>query len=118
MSAFADRFELRCEPKQLMLLYYEICPCFPGYHCQKTKKIINIKEGLASTLFLFFLSSYILSALVPKVVGQSRVRDETRHVDSRFYHSTVPFLCIDNNFHSDQGQLKTEKTERILFRGS
>ena len=24
--AFANRFELRCEPKQLML-YYKICPC-------------------------------------------------------------------------------------------
>ena len=29
MSAFADRFELRCEPKRLMLLHYRICPCFP-----------------------------------------------------------------------------------------
>ena len=27
LSAFANRFELRCEPKQLMLLYYKICPC-------------------------------------------------------------------------------------------
>ena len=26
-SAFANRFELRCEPKRLMLLYYKICPC-------------------------------------------------------------------------------------------
>ena len=29
LSAFANRFELRCEPKQLMLLYYKICPCSP-----------------------------------------------------------------------------------------
>ena len=28
LSAFANRFELRCEPKQLMLLYYKICPCY------------------------------------------------------------------------------------------
>ena len=28
LSAFANRFELRCEPKRLMLLYYKICPCF------------------------------------------------------------------------------------------
>ena len=28
LSADANRFELRCEPKQLMLLYYKICPCF------------------------------------------------------------------------------------------
>ena len=27
LSAFANRFELRCEPKRLMLLYYKICPC-------------------------------------------------------------------------------------------
>ena len=29
LSAFANRFELRCEPKQLMLLYYKICPGLP-----------------------------------------------------------------------------------------
>ena len=27
LSAFANHFELRCETKQLMLLYYKICPC-------------------------------------------------------------------------------------------
>ena len=27
LSAFANLFELRCEPKRLMLLYYKICPC-------------------------------------------------------------------------------------------
>ena len=27
LSAFANSFELRCEPKQLMLLYYKICSC-------------------------------------------------------------------------------------------
>ena len=27
LSVFADRFDLRCEPKQLILLYYKICPC-------------------------------------------------------------------------------------------
>ena len=27
LSTFANRFELRCEPKQLMLLYCKICPC-------------------------------------------------------------------------------------------
>ena len=26
LSEFANRFELRCEPKQLMLFYYKICP--------------------------------------------------------------------------------------------
>ena len=29
LSAFANRFELRCEPKRLMLMYYKICPCYP-----------------------------------------------------------------------------------------
>ena len=28
LSAFANRFELRCEPKRLMLLYYKLCPCY------------------------------------------------------------------------------------------
>ena len=28
LSAFANRFELRCEPKRRMLLYYKICPCW------------------------------------------------------------------------------------------
>ena len=28
LSAFANRFELKCEPKQLMLLYYKMCPSF------------------------------------------------------------------------------------------
>ena len=28
LSVFANRFELRCEPKRLMLLYYKICLCF------------------------------------------------------------------------------------------
>ena len=27
LSAFANHFELRCEPKQL---YYKICPCYSG----------------------------------------------------------------------------------------
>ena len=27
LSELANRFELRCESKQLMLLYYKICPC-------------------------------------------------------------------------------------------
>ena len=28
LSAFVNRFELRCETKQLMLLYYKMCPCY------------------------------------------------------------------------------------------
>ena len=28
VSAFANRFDLRCQSKRLMLLYYKICPCF------------------------------------------------------------------------------------------
>ena len=27
LSAFANRFELRREPKQLTRLYYKLCPC-------------------------------------------------------------------------------------------
>ena len=34
LSAFANRFELRCGPKLLMLLYYKICPCC-NKCCQK-----------------------------------------------------------------------------------
>ena len=32
LSAIANRFEWRCEPKQLMLLYYKICPCYEERH--------------------------------------------------------------------------------------
>ena len=32
LSAFANGFEWRCEPKQLMLLYYKICPCSFVHH--------------------------------------------------------------------------------------
>ena len=28
LSALVNRFELRCEAKRMMLLYYEICPCW------------------------------------------------------------------------------------------
>ena len=31
LSAFANHFELRCEPKHLMLLYYKIYPCSSLY---------------------------------------------------------------------------------------
>ena len=31
LSAFVNRFEMRCQPKQLMLLYYKICPCSSKY---------------------------------------------------------------------------------------
>ena len=31
LSALVNRFELRCEPKRLMLLYYKICPCSLNY---------------------------------------------------------------------------------------
>ena len=36
LSAFANRFELRCEQKQLMVLYYKICPC---WRCYLTKMV-------------------------------------------------------------------------------
>ena len=32
LSADANRFELRCEPKRRMLLYYKICPCYVIYY--------------------------------------------------------------------------------------
>ena len=31
LYTFANRLELRCEPKRLMLLYYKICPCYPDH---------------------------------------------------------------------------------------
>ena len=30
LSALVNRFEVGCEPKRLMLLYYKICPCCIG----------------------------------------------------------------------------------------
>ena len=43
LSAFTNRFELRCEPKRLMLLYYKICPCCCREHLGINKKGISIK---------------------------------------------------------------------------
>ena len=42
LSTFANRFELRCEPKRLMILYYKICPCFSNQHFVKARH----REGL------------------------------------------------------------------------
>ena len=39
LSAFANRFELRCEPKRLMLLYYKICPCSIVYFSMKGESV-------------------------------------------------------------------------------
>ena len=42
LSAFANCFELRCEPKQLMLLYYRFCPC---YLRLQTKQIYSSRNS-------------------------------------------------------------------------
>ena len=39
MSAFANRFELRCESKRLILLYYKICPC-----CSDLKESSHLEQ--------------------------------------------------------------------------
>ena len=41
LSAFANRFELRCEPKQLMLLYYKICPCWKELLVKRKERKAN-----------------------------------------------------------------------------
>ena len=49
LSAFANRFELRCEPKRLMLLYYKICPCCTDlvecHLLEKAKKARNYRRS-------------------------------------------------------------------------
>ena len=35
LSVFANRFELKCEPRQLMILYYKICPCYSRHNYPK-----------------------------------------------------------------------------------
>ena len=44
LSAFANRFELRCEPKLLMLLYYKICPCLSLRISKSDKGIICLRS--------------------------------------------------------------------------
>ena len=39
LSAFANRFELRCEPKRLMLLNYKISPCYAN---ERDRSILNV----------------------------------------------------------------------------
>ena len=47
LSAVANRFELRCQSKQHLLLYYKICPCNP----EVARNII-----INYSIFLFFIS--------------------------------------------------------------
>ena len=43
LSVFANRFEFRCEPKQLNLLYYKICPCLSDrFQSEKVLKVIEL----------------------------------------------------------------------------
>ena len=44
LSAFANRFELRCEPKRLMLLYYKICPCSSFRTSRRLKHAISQRK--------------------------------------------------------------------------
>ena len=46
LSAFANRFELRCEPKRLMLLYYKICPCLHLNIFAKFRKPNEMLDGM------------------------------------------------------------------------
>ena len=41
LSALVNRFELRCEPKRLMLLYYKICPCSAQHESLKITNFSN-----------------------------------------------------------------------------
>ena len=63
LSAFANRFELRCEPKRLMLLYYKICPCYcvhkkaKGDFQEKScayneRQRVNLKFSLSDFVYL------------------------------------------------------------------
>ena len=45
LSTFANSFELRCEPKQLMPLYYEICPFWRLFDLSFLAKIAQITKG-------------------------------------------------------------------------
>ena len=54
-SAFANHFEVRCEPKQLMLLYYKIFPCLSNT-ILKMIKTTNSFHGRYKVNFPNFLS--------------------------------------------------------------
>ena len=51
LSAFANLFELRCEVKRLMLLYYKICPCLCDKKLHAGKRF---KAGFHMSYFIGF----------------------------------------------------------------
>ena len=77
LSAFASLFELRCEPKQLMLLYYKICPC---YCCQA----VRIGRALLSPFpnckkvyrYIFNEQSYDISFQILSARGSAAEQNE------------------------------------------
>ena len=54
LSTFANRFELRCEPKRLMLLYYKICPCWVS-QTNMVQRLENLQNLFCQQLSLKFL---------------------------------------------------------------
>ena len=53
LSALVNRFELRCEPKRLMLLYYKICPCLFKYTLSENVYAFGRLYGIKSVWPMF-----------------------------------------------------------------
>ena len=56
LSEFANRFELRCEPKRLMLLYYKIWPCSANGFTAMPLAKTPFNNGHIQTSFKIYLA--------------------------------------------------------------
>ena len=50
LSAFANRFGWRCELKQMMLLYYKVCPCYGGDFWPKLAECLTNMQLLRASV--------------------------------------------------------------------
>ena len=79
LSAFANRFELRCEPKRLMLLYYKICPCSADVFVKErgTQVAFPYKHTYDIRLPMFHLRFIIRSVSFGYQRGKIEIRDDS-----------------------------------------
>ena len=91
MSASANRFELKCEPKRLMLLYDKICPCTVAH--QTCKLLCLTRKFCCQRLRSSFLSNI---SEKPKKFGK-RKSPEKRRNDHSNKEGTSGILNISNS---------------------
>ena len=67
MLAFANGCELTCEPKQLILLYYKICPCFPHHFTARAHFVFkgNLKQKFSLMLMNSMIKNVVYNFVMP-----------------------------------------------------